>query len=67
MVGLSIPEQNRRIVARYFEEFWTKGNLNVIDEVCADNFILYYPLHGRHIGREAVKKMFTDFKLVSLN
>ena len=65
MDSLSTAEQNRRVVAHYFEEFWTKGNPNVVDEVCADDFVIYYPLHGRHVGREAVKKMFADFKKVS--
>jgi hypothetical protein len=58
-------DQNRKIVARYFEEFWTNGNPDVVDEVCSEGFVLSYPLHGRHVGRMAVKKMLTDCKLVS--
>jgi hypothetical protein len=61
----SLRDQNRKIVARYFEEFWTKANPEVVDEVCSEGFVLSYPLHGRHVGRVAVKKMLTDCKLVS--
>ncbi|KAE9370973.1 SnoaL-domain-containing protein [Stipitochalara longipes BDJ] len=60
--ALSLRERNRQVVARYFEEFWTKGNSDVVDEVCTEDYVLYYPLHGRHVGREAIKKMFADFK-----
>lgn len=52
-------------MAHYFEEFWTKGNADVVDEVCSDDTVIYYPLHGRRVGKEAAKKMFTEFKVVS--
>ncbi|KAJ5605321.1 hypothetical protein N7510_010475 [Penicillium lagena] len=43
-------EHNRRVVARYWEEVWTKGNLSVIDELCSDNYTVFYPLHGQVTG-----------------
>jgi ketosteroid isomerase-like protein len=61
----SLRERNRQVVAHYFEEFWTKGNADVVDEVCSDDFVIYYPLHGRRVGKEAAKKMFAEFKVVS--
>lgn len=61
----SVRERNRKTVAHYYEEFWTKGNADVVDEVCADDFVIYYPLHGRRVGKEAAKKMLAEFKLVS--
>lgn len=60
-----LRERNRQTVARYFEEFWTKGNVNVVDELCSDDFALFYPLHGRHEGKEAIKRMLSDYKKVS--
>ncbi|KAH8820700.1 hypothetical protein F5884DRAFT_660778 [Xylogone sp. PMI_703] len=63
MDAKSLRERNRQIVAYYYEEFWTKGNSSVVDEVCSDDFVIYYPLHGRYVGKEAAKKMHSEFKL----
>ncbi|UKZ86429.1 uncharacterized protein TrAFT101_002260 [Trichoderma asperellum] len=37
MEGLSVSELNRQVVTRYFQEFWTNGNANIVDELCDDN------------------------------
>uniref|UniRef100_A0A8H7K339 SnoaL-like domain-containing protein n=1 Tax=Bionectria ochroleuca TaxID=29856 RepID=A0A8H7K339_BIOOC len=55
-------ERNRQIVTRYWEEFWTKGNTDIVDELCADDYVVFYPLHGRMVGKEAVKQMLISFK-----
>jgi hypothetical protein len=67
MSDLSIRELNRRVVARYWEEFWTKGNVDIVDELCWEDYTLFYPLHGQIIGRGAVKNMLQDFKKVFLS
>ena len=36
-------ENNKAIVQRFIEEVWNKGNLAVIDELCAANFVDYGP------------------------
>lgn len=58
-------EKNKQIVARYSEEFWGKGNLCVVDELCADDVLSNYPMHGPRRGKEAVKQMLAEFKEVS--
>ncbi|KAL2785659.1 hypothetical protein BJX66DRAFT_53369 [Aspergillus keveii] len=55
-------EQNRRTVARYWDEVWTKGNVSAIDDFCADDFKQFYPLHGAISGKENVKKMLSGFR-----
>ncbi|VUC35034.1 unnamed protein product [Clonostachys rosea] len=60
-------ERNRQIVTRYWEEFWTKGNTDILDELCADNYVVFYPLHGRMVGKEAVKHMLISFKAAFLD
>lgn len=50
------------IVARYWEQFWTNSNLSVVDELCSDDFVQFYPMHGRLVGRAAVKDMMIGFK-----
>ena len=33
-------EENKAVVRRYYEEVWNQGNLTVVDELYAPNFIL---------------------------
>jgi hypothetical protein len=60
----TLQEKNKALIQKYFEEYWGKGNENVVDELCADNFVIDYPMHGLHLGKEAAKKMMVDFKAV---
>lgn len=48
-------EENKAIAARYFEEFWNKGNTAIVDELCAPDVHVYAPLVGDFNGREEVK------------
>lgn len=53
---MSTPqEKNKAVVQKYFEEYWGKGNVDIVDEVCADNFVIDYPMHGPRRGKEAAK------------
>ncbi|KAH0494610.1 hypothetical protein TgHK011_001226 [Trichoderma gracile] len=63
MNALSVPELNRRVVTRYFQEFWTNGNADIVDELCADKITVFYPMHGRSVGKAAVKEVLAKFKL----
>lgn len=67
MNATSQHEQNRQIVARYWQEFWTNGNTSVVDELCAEDVTVFYPLHGQFVGKPAVKKMLEDFKKVCMS
>lgn len=49
-------EQNKAIVARWFEEYWNKGNVEIVDELGAPDLFFYYPLTGTLKGREPVKQ-----------
>lgn len=62
---LTVQERNKQIVARYSEEFWGKCNENIVDELCSDDFVSNYPMHGRRQGKSEVKKMLLEFKEVS--
>ena len=58
-----MSEVNKAIVARGFKEFWGDSwNANVIDELAAPDVLMHYPMHGSRRGREAVKKMMTEFR-----
>lgn len=67
MNNLSVPELNRQVITRYFQEFWTNGNPDIVDELCADNVTVFYPMHGRMVGKDATKECLAKFKQVRLH
>ncbi|OCL02392.1 NTF2-like protein [Glonium stellatum] len=59
---MSLQDRNKQIVAEYYREYWTLGNPNIVDKLCAEDFVINYPIHGRRQGREAAKQMLLEFK-----
>jgi predicted ester cyclase len=60
---MSKEQENKAIVTRWFEQFWGKaGNVAIVDELGAPDVLVHYPMHGPRRGREAVKKMITEFR-----
>lgn len=50
-------EENKALARRFVEEAWSKGNLAVIDELLAANFVLHAaPLPGVSPDREGYKQ-----------
>ncbi|UKZ79013.1 hypothetical protein TrVFT333_006764 [Trichoderma virens FT-333] len=54
--------KNLQIVAQYFTEYWGKANSNIVDDLCADDFTMNYPMHGIRHGKSSTKNMLTDLK-----
>lgn len=61
----SEEQQNLAAITEYFTEYWGKGNVDIVDKLCSDNFVINYPMHGPRYGREGAKKMLREFKEVS--
>ena len=61
---MSTQEKNEDIVAKYLAEYWGKRNPDIVDELCADDFMISYPAHGPKHGKQAAKQMLIDFKEV---
>jgi steroid delta-isomerase-like uncharacterized protein len=40
---MSIIEQNKKLIIRYFEEVWNRGELEVLDELIASDYINHSP------------------------
>jgi predicted ester cyclase len=40
---MSLIEQNKQMISRYFEEVWNQGKLEVLDELIAPNYINHSP------------------------
>jgi hypothetical protein len=56
----TLEKRTKAVVANYFEEYWVKGNVSVVDELCSDRFIISYPNHGPCHGKEGAKKIVYD-------
>jgi steroid delta-isomerase-like uncharacterized protein len=52
-------EENKAIIRRYTEEVWSKGNLAVVDEIFATNYVAHNPLPGQTPGVNGLKQSVT--------
>jgi len=50
-----MSEHMKNLVRRMYEEAWNENRLNVIDEICAADYVGVGP-YGNEIGPEAVKR-----------
>jgi steroid delta-isomerase-like uncharacterized protein len=56
-------EANKAVVRRYSEEVGNKGNLAVIDEVLAENYVRHCQATGPDVhGREAMKALYKEWR-----
>ncbi len=60
---MSVEQDNKAIVGRWFTNFWGKTcDLGIVDELAAPNMLLQYSLHEPRCGREDIKVFMTDFR-----
>jgi protein tyrosine phosphatase (PTP) superfamily phosphohydrolase (DUF442 family)/predicted ester cyclase len=60
---MSRETDNKAIVGRWFEGFWTNPwNPKIIDELAAPDILLQYSLHAPRRGREDVRKFIMGFR-----
>ena len=60
---MSLQDDNKAIVGRWFTDFWGETcNLSVVDEIAAPDMLLKYSLHEPRKGREDIKAFMTDFR-----
>lgn len=56
-------EANKAVARRYSEEVGNKGNLAVIDEVLAENYVRHCQATGPDVhGREAMKALYREWR-----
>ena len=46
--------RNKALLRRFYEELWSEGNLEVIPELVAEDFVDHHPLPGAPQGREGL-------------
>ena len=44
-------ERNKDVLRRFYEEFWTRGDVGVIDEIISDDYVDHQPLPGSPGGK----------------
>jgi predicted ester cyclase len=60
---MSLQDDNKAIVGRWFTEFWGETcNLDVVDEIAAPDLLLKYSMHAPRKGRADIKSFMTDFR-----
>lgn len=57
--------KNLEVISKYFAEYWGKANADIVDELCSEDFVINYPMHGPRYGKVEAKKMLNEFKAVS--
>lgn len=55
-------EEGRSVIRRLTEEFWNKGNPEVLDEVFASDFVDHNAPPGSTPGRDGFKQFATTFR-----
>jgi predicted ester cyclase len=60
---MSLQDDNKAIVGRWFSDFWGEVfDLNVVDEIAAPDMLLQYSLHAPRKGRKDIKAFMMDFR-----
>jgi len=60
---MSLQDDNKAIVGRWFTDFWGKTcDLGVVDAIAAPDMLLKYSLHEPRKGHEDIKAFMTDFR-----
>ena len=57
------PEENKAVTRRFLEEIFQGGNLELVDELFAPNFVLHDPSVSEEVqGLEALKQYITMYR-----
>lgn len=55
-------EENKALAQRWIEEAWNKGDLTIVEELIAPNYVLHDPTRPGLIGREGIKQSVAMFR-----
>ena len=57
-----MSEANKSVVRRFYEEVFVRGNLDLIDEISAPDFVDHNPAPGQAPGIEGIKQALTEYR-----
>jgi len=55
-------EENKAVIRRLVKEYWNKGNVDVLDDVFAPDFLDHHAPPGLAPGREGLKQFVAMFR-----
>jgi predicted ester cyclase len=62
-IRMSLQDDNKAVVGRWFTDFWGKTcNLSIVDEIAAPDMLLKYSLHEPRTGHADIKAFMADFR-----
>jgi len=56
-------EDNKALARRWLDEVWNKGDLSLIDELIAPNYVLHDPMRPGLKGRTGIKESIATFQI----
>jgi predicted ester cyclase len=60
---MTIEQDNKAIVGRWFTNFWGKTyDPSIVDEIASPDMLLHYSLHEPRHGLDDIKAFMTDFR-----
>lgn len=60
---MSLQDDNKAIVGRWFGDFWGPTyNPAIVDEIASPDMLLHYSLHEPRRGRDDIKAFMADFR-----
>jgi len=60
-------DEIKTLVMRFVDEPWNKGNVDIIDELCAPDYTLRYGTETNQEGRDQLKKAVIDTRTKNLD
>lgn len=60
--ALMSNEDNKRLALRWLDEVWNKGNMNLINELIAPEYVLHDPIRPGLQGRAAIQESIATFR-----
>ena len=55
-------EDNKALAKRWLEEVWNQGDLSLVDELIAANYVLHDPTRPGLRGRAGIKESIAQFR-----
>ena len=55
-------KENKALALRALDEVWSKGDLDVVDELVDDSYVYHEPYAGEIRGREGLKQVVTMYR-----
>jgi steroid delta-isomerase-like uncharacterized protein len=59
---MTLQEDNKAVLRRFYREFWSAGRHEVIDELLSDDYVDHQPLPGSPSGKSGFAALLTTWR-----